>query len=253
MATYLPLEYWILIPKGIVIVLSLVLAVKIYRLQNYLLNKIYAAAFVLWAGYITTISIIFWTAAESEIAFIVGNILHVVGLICSLYFIYALWMASLIIRKSTQELHRWPLIGFVITTVLAIVVAITQRIQVLDASSGASLEIVAEWEAASAVLVVTPVTFTGALLVVFPSVVALYAIISLTMLVRGKITDAALKQRMYLHITGFSLILVGWLFFVVIQALEVITIATGTIGHAIWASGLLCFWFAQKRGSRESQ
>jgi hypothetical protein len=253
MATYYPLEYWILIPKGIEVFLFIVLAIKIARLRKYVLNQIFCVAFLLWAGYIIINSIIYITAAESELAFLVDTVLSAVAISCGLIVAYLIFMATQVILEGAQEVNK-TILGITggLTVGMAVLIFIFQKLEIVDMNNNPLLT-VADWATASMVRVAVPVSPIALAVLVYPMILYLYSIVSLLRLVRTKVKEGELRRRMYYLLAGISLLLIGMVYFVIIQLLYAVDIVTSTIGHGLWILAPIFIWESQQGKEKPPQ
>ncbi len=249
LANYDPLEYWVLIPKGIEILMFIILAIKIRMLKNYTVNKLYCAAFLSWATYIILNSIIYLIAANGEKEFQIATFIHRIALCLAMIVALLFFTAALVIKHGFPAFKKPIFAIFVIITLGMCILALMTQEFIIVNENGTELSTVEQWTNAQLVRVSFPITPIAGILLSFPLFIFLYTVIYLYRLANKKVAEPALKKKMKNLILGISLIILGMVYFIFIQYIEQVNIITASIGHIIWTLSPIFIWRSQKKSS----
>ncbi len=247
MVNYDPIEYILLIPKVIEISMFVFLAIKIYRSKDYILNKIYCYAFLTWTLY-TLSDIVIWSNGANSVTWLfIANRFRDLQVIAATIFAFLMYFSTQIIIMGYQGLNKKKIISiFIVSLTIAILFAITDRVDVYDGNG--NLLPSNEWETAALVIVSPNIGILTAILMMVPLVLYIISVVSLLKLVKTKIEDPDLKKRMNYLIMGISLIPIGILYFVIVLGVPNLYNAfTGILGRTIWIIAPIFVWLSQRQ------
>ena len=247
MVNYDPIEYILLIPKIIEILMFVFLAIKIYRSKDYILNKIYCYAFLTWTLY-TLSDIIMWSNGANSITWLfIANRFRDLQVIAATIFAFLMYFSTRIIIVGYKGLNKKKIISlFIIFLIIAILLAITDSLDVYDGDG--ILLTSDEWESADLVVVSPNIGIVTAILMMVPLFLYIVSVVSLIKLVKTKIEDPDLKKRMNYLIVGISLIPIGVIYFAIILGFPNIYNAfTGILGRIIWIIAPIFVWLSQRQ------
>jgi hypothetical protein len=227
-------------------VISLLLAFKIKRLSNYILNHLYYIAFLGWGVFIGTDGLLFIIAAQSPLLYTVANVLRDVGVIMIALIPLCFVIGGDVINEGEEiALHvkrGKMLFTFIINFALSVAMLFTDSIKVYDISlpaqwpaiDPASLpptgNFVVNFDTQSAEGI-----FGSAMIIVFVGWYA-YSVIQMFVVQRG--LAGARRARARYIMVGVLMIPTGIVYFIVLGYFQ-----TGVtwdrlllvmLGHVIW-------------------
>ncbi len=247
MVNYDPIEYILLIPKVIEILMFVYLAIKIYRSKDYILNKIYCYAFLTWTLY-TLSDIVMWSNGANSVTWLfVANRFRDLQMIAATLFAFLMYFSTRIIIVGYKGINKRKIILiFSIFLVIAILLAITDNLAVYDGNGNPLPS--NEWETADSVVVSPNIGPITAILMMFPLLLYIISVVSLIKLVKTKMEDLDLKKRMNYLIVGISLIPIGIIYFAIVLGVPNIYNAyTGILGRTIWIIAPIFIWLSQRQ------
>ncbi len=247
MVNYDPIEYILLIPKVIEILMFVFLAIKIYRSKDYILNKIYCYAFLTWTLY-TLSDIVMWSNGANSITWLfIANRFRDLQVIAAIIFAFLMYFSTRIIIMGYKGINKRKIILiFIIFLVIAILLAITDSLDVYVGDG--NILTPDKWETAALVIVSPNIGIVTAILMIVPLFLYIISVVSLIKLVKTKIEDLDLKKRMNYLIVGISLIPIGIIYFAIILGVPNIYNAfTGILGRIIWIIAPIFIWLSQRQ------
>jgi hypothetical protein len=229
---YPTFEYWLLIPKVVEIILFVILATKMYRLSEYILNRILSAAFIIWALYIVCDSIVWISAANSRPWYDISQAIRDISMVLAITMSLLMFFSAQIIKDGEKSLNSWKTIMIsIILIIFAVFLNINDELVVIN-SQGTKLD-PSTFPVNEPVQVVYQITPWLILSSVIPFAVYIISIVKLSQLAIN-VKDQKSKQKMWLMVAGIAMIPLGMIYFVVLGLFTTTTFVTSSIGHVIW-------------------
>ncbi len=230
---YEELQLFLLIPKVIQGIISLITAVIVFRKSNYIVNRLFFVAFLIWGIVPFLDATMYLIAANSEADLFIANILRDIALALANLTCFTLLVAVLVIQRGKAEATSKKMIALLVSVFLVIFIYtdIFDRLAVFTLDN---VEIPAT--SLPPTLGTFRVTAPGGLSAVgFIASLAIFIINIgiLTKLLR-KIKNPEEKRHIRLFLVGLILLFSGYLWFFLIVAAKFQTLASYWFGYIIW-------------------
>ncbi len=251
MVNYYPIEYWVLIPKIIEVIVFVILGMKINKAQKYAVNRIYCTAFLSWAAFTLTDCIIWITGANSDLWFSVANILRDFQMGLGIIVGYLIFLSSQVIIHGTlgvKDNPKFVIIVFIICIIIAILLILYDGLSITDLQG--NLLDSSEWETVEYVRVSTNINLISTVLFIFPLVLYGHAIFILAGLAK-KQENKEKKTKMNYLIFGNSLLAIGMIYFIIVLGIGWQDMISITIGHVIWSLSPVFIWMSKIQEKKE--
>lgn len=240
MVQYPEIEYLLLIPKVIEIILFVVISNKVYHANKSLLNRLFLGFFVFWIFYLILDCIIWITAADSPFAFDMGNIMRDVQIGCIITASFFIVLTTRVIQQSSMALKKGFIINSaVVATILVIILSFANYIVIRDNNMNIiprnSLPPV------GFARVNAPITVWTAIGGALPIIINFLCVVVLIGLAR-KTKDPVLKKNMLLLILGITVLPIGFIYFIVRGMIGLDSLFYSVLGHGIWSTSPLLIW-----------
>jgi hypothetical protein len=248
---YEPLKMLLLFIKIPNALFSLLIAFKIKRMSKYILNHLFYMAFICWSVYIGTDCVLYAIAANSEFAYIIANMMRDLGVFMLAFTPLCFIQAGFIIKEGEEiALHtknKRVIFTFLITFVIAVILALTDTIVVMDLTPPGTQIIEPSLLPPTGAFKVTfdSITLQGQVSTFFIFVfVAWYVASVLLMFVQQSRESGSKRKRSQLIMLGMLMIPVGICYYLlykslllVFQPLTPVDLRPwfDLIGHVIWA------------------
>jgi hypothetical protein len=251
MVTYNPVEYFILIPKIVEYIMFLILAIKTYRMKDYIVNKVIGLAFFVWTFY-TFSDLIQWiTGANSITMLAIANGIRDVQIFAAMIFAYLIFLDTEIIKFGEGGIDKKKLkIILGVYIILTILLVATESLYVADVTDPEKLPLPPElWETTAMIEVTSNLSLITAILMVFPLI--LYAKSISTLYKIAKKSQPDNKRKMIQLIVGITLIPVGIIYFAIVIGIGltfILQIIFYSTGRFFWVSAAFIIWNSQRGG-----
>jgi len=230
------LQLFLVIPKVIEGIISLITAITVFRKSKYIVNRAFFLAFLAWSIVAFLDAIMYLIAANSEFDLFLANILRDIALALSNITCFALLFAVIVITKGKSEATSAKLFALIISLFLVIfiitdigdylaVVDTATRLEIPPASLPPALGVEFRVTAPT-----TPISATG---FIASLTILIISICILANLLR-KIQNPTEKRHIRLFLLGLVLLFAGYLWFFVIVAAKFQTLVTYCVGYVIW-------------------
>jgi hypothetical protein len=241
---YPSFEFWLLIPKGIEIILFLVLAFKISAHQKYTLNKLFSAALFVWGVYIIIDSIVWITAANSDQAYNIVRYLRDISIYLAISMSFLVFLTSKVIQQGENVLKSKSVMIVGITFVIfAILFNLNDDLVVINQIGGIIEPInFPPEEPVQVIYQITPWTIAGSLI---PLLTYFYSV-GILIIIAKKTAEKSSVLKMWKIIFGISMIPSGMIYFILLGLFATPDIITASIGHIIWMLAAIFIWLSQK-------
>jgi hypothetical protein len=231
---YEELQLFLVIPKVIQGIISLITAIVVFRKSKYIVNRAFFLAFLMWGIVPFLDATMYLIAANSEADLFIANILRDVALALANFTCFTLLFAVLVINRGTAEATSKKMIALIVSLFLVIFIFT----DIFDRLAVFTLDNV---EIPAASLPLAPGTFR----VTAPSSVytAIGYIASLTIFIINiailvkllrKIKNPVEKRHIRLFLAGLILLVGGYMWFFLIVAAKFQTLASYWFGYIIW-------------------
>ena len=243
-----PLEYLLIVPKTVASILFLIVALKIFsHNKKYALNRIFFITFLSFSLYLLLDIFVYIFAPYSQEMLIVANIIFKIQMFILAFYMYMLFLASLVIKYGIKKLKS-KMVWFigVIIFILAILICTFKIIVVLD-ENGNIIDLpptVSGFKATNG----TKDGYNPILALIisgFPLLLDIYTIV-LFIQVKNKleINDPA-RKRMLNFIIGIILIPFGLLYFILQGSVAFNNYPSIIVGYVIWIISSFFLWKSQ--------
>ena len=244
-----PLEYVLIVPKTIASILFLLVALKIYSLnKKYALNRIFFITFLSFSLYLLLDIFVYLFAPYSQTMFDIANIIFKIQMLILAFYMYMLFLASLVIKQGTKILkNKWVWLIGVIVLILGILICTFKIIVVLDENNNILTGLPPEVPGFKA----TNGTKEGynsilALLISgFPFLLVIYTIVLFIQLRNKLKIDDPSRKRMLYFIIGIILIPFGLLYFIIQGSVAFNSYPAIIVGYVIWIISPFFLWESQ--------
>lgn len=245
---YEPLRMILLAIKIPNALFSLGIAFKIKGMSRYILNQMFFLAFIGWSVYISTDALLYIVAANNAAAFSFANIMRDVGVFMLAFTPFCFLQASFIIKEGEEialhEKKKRLIFAFVITFVMALILALTDTIIVRDLTLPGKPIIDPSLLPPSGAFRVTfdSVTVQGQVSTFFILVFVAWYIASVLLMFIQQSRESGLKKtRSWFIMLGILMIPIGILYFILLPYVFPMSQNANVqpwvnlIGHVIWA------------------
>ena len=251
MIVFDPIKLAMLAVKIPSMVLSLILAFKIKKLSNYILNFLFFIAYVGWATFIGTDALLYVIAPWNEATYTLANILRDVGITMTGMIPLCFLQASFVIKEGEEvafQLKRKRLIAIVLAN-FAITTGVVLFDQILVVSGGVAMHpsdlpptgnFNVTFDARFVIVGVNDVTLPGFIaFIMYMSFIAWY-IFSVGLISSEQRHATGIRRARNLRIIiGILMIPAGITYFVLLPFMRVpgdLQFIFNVIGQVIWAS-----------------
>lgn len=240
-----PVRVWLIFPKLLVAAAYLTFGTIIYRKRDYVLNKVFFAAFVSWAVYNGLDAFSNTFAASSVTWFRACSIMWTIQMFALYAYAFLIWQAARIIKESEWGLNnRLVVTVFVVFMVLAGVLAWTAPLQVLD-EAGTPIP-PGDLPPAGAFQVTEVFNAWTVLLSLVPFVAYFLAAYHILGVLR-KVDDRARKRRMIFILVGIMLVPLGALYFMFRSLFfPVYSLGSSLVGQAFFLGAPVFIYLSQR-------
>lgn len=240
-------EIILLFPRLFTFILFSLLGLKILNLQRtYTLNRVYCAAFCIWALFNLFDATLLLIAPLSETAFYIANFFRDIQMSCLIIFAFLIYLSYRIIKEGTQSIVNTRLfIEIAIFCVIIIWIITLDRIEVwntLNQKIPAS-EIKDSVEDLRGVPIISTEI---AILAIIPILFYVYAMIQMLIL-GSKVDDLTLKKRMTKRAIGLLLIPTGVIYFIIQNVLNWDNIIFILAGYIFYVLASILVWSSQNK------
>lgn len=246
-------EYIFGIPRAIVCILFIFLAVKIWRLKkDYLLNQLYMVGFLGWATYILMDGIYIIIAPLNPTGYAIARILRDIQLIGVMICSFCIYNAQKIID---QGIPGWKsvrtLIEAIIYGIILGVLLVYDDVVIFD-REGTLLDPTVAFQTPALVYKAgTNIDVITLLLSLFPMVVFIGAVIRQFVIIQTKIEDPGLKRRMRQLTWGLAIIPMGLLYFIIQNIVGVYSVGIVLAGFLFWVVSPVVIWKSQNHSKSQ--
>ena len=249
-------EKFALIAKIVIVVLFITLAFVIWRQKrDYVLNKMYFAAFICWTLYIGADAFVFVFLPVSSTLYFVGNRLRDIGVFGVMTMAFLIYKSFEIIKDGQDSINKTRLwIEIAIFTALAIALVLVDYVGVFEAGTNQQVEVAPEnlhlYNNDGDLSTHPVVPLVTLLLSTVTFILLIYPIVRLLLLTRN-VENRYIKSRMYFLTWGISLIPLGMLYFILMGMTTIYTWWTTGIGYGIWTVAPFLIWRSQVKFREE--
>ena len=240
-------ERALLIPVRVTVaLLFLIYGWKIKKKQDYIVNKLFFAAFTLWALYLISTSFSRVFAADSLTAYNIANVFWIVEITLLWLYTYVIFIIIRIILHGEQFITKNKkrlVIEFTILIVLAIYAAIFARVQIFDANNLLVPTSKIPYEDPH---IVKESFNQGIGAVIIAYIVNITSLVLLSK-VHSKVEDVETKEKMKFMLIGISMIPLG-LFYYFLRTLGLFpyTFWYSIVGQVIFLIAPFAVWKSQR-------
>ncbi|MCP4764012.1 MAG: hypothetical protein GY870_19725 [archaeon] len=213
------------------IIIFIILAMKIYNAQKNLLNQIFCTLYISWAGVIGIYCIIWFLGANSELWFIIANLLRdlqmILGMICA----FLIFLSSQVVLHGVLGVKENPNFIYkvlVICIIAGIILVIVDYLVITDLDGVVLTN--PTWENPELLRAAPNKSLESFIMLMFPLLVYGLSnrfLISFTM----KQEDKEKKIKMIYLIIGNSLITIGIIYTIVCRIIAWQNILSISLGH----------------------
>lgn len=249
-----PVEQFTLIVKIINIVFFVVLAFAILRQKrDYIVNKIYFAAFLCWVIYIGMDAVIFVFLPVSPTWYFIGNRMRDVGVLSVMAVAFLIYKSFEIINKGIDSLNKPRLyIELVLFAIIGGLLVWVDSVEVYIWSTG-ELILPENLPPSGTDFITQPnVGILTLILSAIPFILFAYTVIRLMLLTR-RVTKTTLKLRMRLLTAGVSFIPIGMLYFILVSMVSIYAWWSSAIGYTLWSTAPILIWLSRRKSKEERE
>ncbi|MBN2157186.1 MAG: hypothetical protein JW776_14170 [Candidatus Lokiarchaeota archaeon] len=246
-----PVEQFALIAKLVNILLFTISAFAILRQKrDYILNKMYFAAFLCWVVYIIADAFVFVLLPISPAVHFIGNRLRDIGVIAVLAMAFLIYKSYDIIKGGQDSINKTRLyIEIGIFAIIAVWLVIIDSVQVYDLSY--NLIPPEDLPPPGTNYIVQPdVGIMTLILSAVPFALFIYTVIMLLLLTR-KVDKRQLKKKMFLLTIGIAFIPAGMLYFILVGIPNIYAWWITAIGYTIWTISPILIWLSQLTSKKD--
>ncbi|OLS14420.1 MAG: hypothetical protein RBG13Loki_1976 [Promethearchaeota archaeon CR_4] len=235
---YEELQLFLVIPKVLEGIISLITAIIVFRKSKYIVNRAFFLAFLAWSIGAFLDGTMYLIAANSEFDLFVANILRDFAMALSNVTCFALFFAVLVITRGKSEVVSTKMIALIISLFLVIVVVtdIGDYLAVVNTTTGAVIPAVDLPPGSTIAFRVTaPANIISATGFIASLTIFIISVGILGNLLR-KIRDPSERRRIGLFLIGLVLLVVGYAWFFIIVTIKFQNLATYWIGYLVWTA-----------------
>ncbi|TFG21315.1 MAG: hypothetical protein EU530_00785 [Promethearchaeota archaeon] len=249
-----PVEQFTLIVKIINITFFVVLAFAVLRQKkDYIVNKMYFAAFLCWVGYIGMDAVIFVFLPVSPTWYFIGNRMRDVGVLSVMAVAFLIYKSLEIINKGIDSLNK-PRLYFemAIFVIIGGLLVWVDSVEVYVWSSG-EIILPENLPPSGTDFITQPnVGIFTLILSAVPFILFAYTVIRLMILTR-KVTKPNLKHRMRLLTAGVAFIPIGMLYFILVSMVPIYAWWSSGIGYTLWTTAPILIWLSRRKSKEERE
>ncbi len=233
---YEELQLFLVIPKVIEGIISLITAIIMFRKSKYIVNRAFFVAFLAWSLLAFIDCVMYLIAANSEFDLSIANVLRDIGLALSNLTCFSLFFAVLVITRGKEEATSAKMIALLVSLflVIFIITDIFDYMAVVNTDTGLEIPPATLPPLAGIHFKVTAPTNLGSGAGFLASLTIFIINIAILAKLLRKIQTGAEKRRILLFLVGLVLLFSGYVWFLIIVAGKIQTLANYWIGYIIW-------------------
>ena len=213
-------------------------AKKIYEIGKYIVNKMFALNFLIWAAYLISDALIMTFGVASPEIFQFANIMHKLQLIMAVGNAVIMYRCSEIVLHSVRNMEaKTVAIRMVIFLVVSIAIFANVELGVIDTQTDMPIpprDLPSDLNVMVVIIYRDPIV--SYLTLPIPILMYILAVLKLYSITKSE-TDEINKKKMMYVLLGMLLIPVGYVYFFIVTSLvQNLSFGVRMIGHLFWAS-----------------
>ena len=241
-------EQFALVLKLINVLFFVILAFVILRQKrDYIINKMYFAAFLCWVVYIGVDAVIFIFLPVSSTWHFIGNRLRDIGVFSVLTMAFLIYKSFEIIDKGQDSLNKTRL--YIEVALFAIIGGLLVWVDSIEVYVGSTGEIIHPENLPPPDIDFITQPSVGILTLILsavPFILFAYTVVRLMLLTR-KVEKKELKIRMRFLTAGISFIPIGMLYFILVSMIPIYAWWSTGIGYTLWTIAPILIWLSQRK------